>query len=226
MSDPFVLRPQQFIEVERVRVGAQGCDPVTTEYSEIDAAVWDGMRLQPAETTCLRTTQQQFNDAAFASWSWDTTSCVDMLPFTVSGWTSRGIFTQISSYAAALGIQVGTRYAIRFGPCDCMQATATDTHSSCASTYEFEAYDDQGAVLHSQRGDYNWTRVSRHDPNDGIGGANMQASVQFKPLQPRMRHPLHDWGSIWIARERFAGSWQSVLGIALFTLTRTLTHTP
>lgn len=209
-----MLRPQQFIEVERV----QGCDPVTTEYSEVDPVVWDGMRLQPAETTCLRTTAAQFNKAAFASWSWDNTSCVDMLPFTVSGWSSRGIFTQISSYAAALGIQAGTRYSLRFGPCDCMQAT--DTHSTCASTYVFEAYNDQGAVVHSQRGDYNWTRVSRYDPNDGIGGANIQASVQFKPLQPRMRRPLNDWGSIWIARERFSGSWQSVLGIATFDLAR------
>jgi hypothetical protein len=69
-------------------------------------------------------------------------------------------------------------------------------------------------------GDYNWTRISRTDPNDGMGGANIQASIQFTPTSPRMRRPLNDWGSIWIARERFSGSWQSVLGFATFELRR------
>ena len=218
MSDLFLLRPQQFREVDDVR----GCNPPTTSYSPVDIHVWDGMALQPQETACLR--GEPFNEAAFASWSWDVTSCVAMMPFTVSGWHATGIFTQISSYAAQLGIEVGSKYLLRFGPCDCDQAS--ETHASCASVYELTVFRNSGSgsgsrnVVHRQVGDYNWTRISRTDPNDGMGGANIQASIQFTPTSPRMRRPLNDWGSIWIARERFSGSWQSVLGFATFELRR------
>jgi hypothetical protein len=212
MSDLFLLRPQQFREVESVR----GCNPTVTEYTPVDPAVWYGMDLQPQETACLRSTP--FNDAAFASWSWDMTSCVAMLPFTVSGWTARGVFTQISSYAAALNIEVGSPFTIQFGPIRCAP-TVMVTHSSCAAHYVLTVLNARGDhVVHQQRGAYNWTRVMRTDPNDGMGGANMQASVQFTPSAPTLKSPLHDWGSIWIARERFSGSWQSVLGFATFDL--------
>lgn len=212
MSDLFLLRPQEFREVESVK----GCNPSITDYTPVNSAVWYGMELQPQETACLRSTP--FNDAAFASWSWDMTSCVAMLPFSVAGWAAHGIFTQISSYAAALNIEVGSRFTVHFGPIDCCP-TGTPTHSSCAAQYVLRVYDANGTrLVHQQRGDYNWTRVMRSDPNDGMGGANMQASVQFTPLQPLLRSPLNDWGSIWIAHERFSGSWQSVLGFATFDL--------
>lgn len=215
MSDFFLLRPQQFRDVDDVR----GCNPPTSSYSPVDPVVWNGMDLEPQETACVTLRSQPFDETAFASWSWDMTSCVAMMPFTVSGWQATGIFTQISSYAAELGIQPGSKYLLLFGACDCDQKTST--HASCSSRYEFIVSNSTG-VVHRQIGDYNWTRISRFDPNDGMGGANIQASIQFTPSHPRLRRPLDDWGSIWIARERFSGSWQSVLGFATFELHKPL----
>lgn len=215
MSDFFMLRPQEFREVESMR----GCSPTETKYTPVEPAVWYGMDLQPQETACLRS--QPFNDAAFASWSWDVTKCVDMMPYSVTGWAVRGLFTQISSYAAALGIEVGSQFTLHFGPTTC-DPHSTRTHAACAAQYLLRVYPPHAtsldAPVHEQRGDYNYTRVMRTDPNDGMGGANIQASVQFTPTWPPLKRPLHDWGSIWIARERFSGSWQSILGFATFDL--------
>jgi hypothetical protein len=124
-----------------------------------------------------------------------------MLPYSVGGSVARGQFIQISSLAASNGIEVGTPYTLHFGvlrgpSCQYMLVTPHFV----------------------ERGMYNWTRLMRADPNDGQGGANKSATIEFQP-EKNLRG---SWGSLWLARERYSGSWQSPLGIATFTLSDTL----
>jgi hypothetical protein len=197
MSD-FVLRPQEFRFVESVR----GCNPPTTTLTPVDPTVWHGMEFQ--DTACLK--GQTFEDACFYSWSWDITKCTDMMPFNVGGWRAFGVFTQISSLAASLGVEVGSHYMLHFSAC-----------SAASCQYVLSIYTD-GMLVHKQSGDYNYTRSSRYDPNDGMGGANIQSTIEFGPTESTAARLHKDWGSLWIARERFSGSWQSCLGFATFEL--------
>lgn len=197
MSDQ-PLRAQEL----RTVMEAHGCDPGKWLYSPEDPAVFHGMDLQPQSTACAR--GEVFDDTCFYSWSWDMTRCTDMLPFSVQGLQCIGYFTHISSLAASRGIQVGCKYMLQFDKC-----------AGTACPYRFLVFGGAG-VIFEERGVYNWTRASRYDPNDGTGGANKQATVQFEPTGANMHG--RTYGSTWIARERFDGSWQSPLGFATFTL--------
>lgn len=194
MSDA-PLRAQDVRFVEEAR----GCNPVTQLMSPDDPAVYYGIELNPQDTACAR--GAPFDDACFYSWSWDLTRCSDMLPYSVQGSVASGEFIQVSSLAASKRIQVGTPFTLYLGPL---------TGATCRYTLVTPPYTEQGV--------YTWTRLMRADPNDGQGGANKQATIQFEP-----QGNFHkSWGSLWIARERYAGSWQSPLGIASFTLSDTL----
>lgn len=189
MSDqPLRAQELQFVEE------ARGCNPGTWSLTPLDPAVYNGMDLSAQSTACAR--PAPFDDACFYSWSWDLTRCTDMMPYSVQGVTATGTFMQISSLAASLGIQVGSVFQLSFG--------RTSKQGACHYMLK--------AGAHQESGVFNYTRLMRADPNDGMGGANKQATVEF---QPRHGAP---WGSVWIARERFSGSFQSPLGIATFTL--------
>lgn len=182
---------------------ARGCDPATFTLSPEDPAVFHGMDLNPQSTACAR--GEKFDDSCYYSWSWDMTRCTDMLPYSVQGLHTVGYFTQISSLAASKGIQVGCRYMLTFHKC-----------GSQGCKYELVVF--TGATpVYRESGYYNWTRSSRYDPNDGIGGANKQATVEFEPAIPLLPQQS-TYGSTWIARERFDGSFQSPWGFATFTI--------
>jgi len=191
MSDP-TLRAQELQFVEEAR----GCNPGTWSLTPLDPAVYNGMDLAPQSTACSR--PAPFDDACFYSWSWDVTRCTDMMPYSVQGVTATGTFMQISSLAASLGVEVGSPYQLSFG--------RTNKQGSCQYMLH--------AGRHKEAGVVNYTRLMRADPNDGTGGANKQATVTCQPAHSS--RPA--WESVWIARERFSGSFQSPLGIATFTL--------
>jgi hypothetical protein len=192
MSDA-PLRAQDVRFVEEAR----GYNSAAFELSPDDPAVYNGMDLEPQSTACMR--GAAFDDNCFYSWSWDMTKCTDMMPFSVQGLSATGTWMQISSLAASRGIQVGTTYKLYFGRVspgsECLYALHTSTG-------------------YRERGVFNYTRLMRADPNDGTGGANKQATIEFAPHH----HGVKPWGSIWIARERFSGSLQSPFGIATFTI--------
>lgn len=193
------LRAQELHHV----IDARGCDPATFTLSPEDPQVFHGMDINPQSTACAR--GETFDDSCFYSWSWDMTRCTDMLPHSVQGKRAAGYFTQISSLAASKGIQVGCPYVLLFDRC-----------GSHGCKYELVVFGG-GAPIHTEAGYYNWTRASRYDPNDGIGGANKQATVEFEPAVPLLPQQ-RTYGSTWIARERDDGSFQSQLGFATFTL--------
>ena len=124
------------------------------------------------------------------------TRCTDMMPYSVQGIGATGTFMQLSSLAASLGIQVGSTFQLSFG--------RTNSKGACHYTLH--------AGGHKESGVFHYTRLMRADPNDGTGGANKQATITFQPAHGSA------WESVWIARERFSGSFQSPLGIATFTL--------
>lgn len=186
---------------------ARGSDPATFTLSPEDPVVFYGMDLNPQSTACAR--GEKFDDSCFYSWSWDMTRCTDMLPYSVQGLHAFGYFTQISSLAASKGIQVGCRYMLHFDQC-----------GSHGCKYKLVVFHGDGAV-YTETGFYNWTRSSRYDPNDGIGGANKQATVEFEPAAPLLPQQ-RTYGSTWIARERYDGSFQSQLGFATFTMSNSM----
>ena len=193
------LRAQELHHV----MDARGCDPATVTLSPEDPVVFYGMDLNPQSTACAR--GETFDDSCFYSWSWDMTRCTDMLPYSVQGLRAVGYFTQISSLAASKGIQVGCTYVLTFHQCK---------NEDCQ--YKLVVF--AGSVpVYTESGYYNWTRSSRYDPNDGIGGANSQATVEFEPAVPLLPQQ-RTYGSTWIARERYDGSFQSQLGFATFTI--------
>lgn len=198
------LVPLRAQELHRV-VDARGCDPGTFTLSPEDPAVFHGMDLQPQSTACAR--GEPFDDSCYYSWSWDMTRCTDMLPYSVQGLRVVGYFTQISSLAASKGIQVGCQYSLHFDTC---------SNQTNGCKYKLVVFSADGPV-YQETGFYNWTRSSRYDPNDGMGGANKQATVEFEPAVPLLPQQ-RTYGSTWIARERFDGSFQSQLGFATFTI--------
>jgi hypothetical protein len=78
--------------------------------------------------------------------------------------------------------------------------------------YLFAVTDLQHQPLYEEMGSFTWTRLSRTSATDSIGGNNMNATLQLQP------HDAAEWGSIWVAREKFDGSFQSGLGIATFSI--------
>jgi hypothetical protein len=161
--------------------------------------VFNSFTTNGPESACLRESawSDRDNQNCFTSWSWDLTKCTDMLPFKINNKVASGLFTQTSSLAASRGILPGCRYTMHFSD-GCM--------------YLFAVTDLQHQPLYEEMGSFTWTRLSRTSSTDSIGGNNMNATLQLQPQD------APEWGSVWIAREKFDGSFQSGLGIATFSI--------
>jgi hypothetical protein len=193
----FPLRPQVLRTVESVR----GCDPPTTTYTPEDPAVFNGMDMYPPSTDCLR--GQPWSEECFKSWSWDLTTCVDMMPFKIMGMRVTGVFTAVSSLARSIGIDVGSRYEMVFWGCNYTFRTVGSEH---------DLVEVAAATGFSETGSYDWTRASRTSATNGGGGNNRFATMEFSP------EGGVEWDTLWDARERFSGSFQSKYGFATFQM--------
>lgn len=222
-----MLRAQPFREIERLA----GCDPATATLTPVDPEVWYTMDTRgPEYTACMDCYDDLDNKPCASSWSWDMTRCTDMMPYLVGGMKATGVFMQTSSLANRQDIVIGSKYMLTFSKCQPGQ--------NCE--YEWVVLNARGdGVVHRERGWYNYTRASRYSATDGQGGANLQATIEFEPRESRdlmlgrsaqcgsvnkdddvhYDSPL-TWGSLWQARERFAGSFQSKYGFATFTLSK------
>lgn len=165
----------------------------------------NGFALRPAEIECDEGAVYNGSEPGcvrdeselVSSWSWDMTKCTDMLPFDVHGRTVKGAFLQVSSAAMHRGIYVGSSYELRF-----------EKKPQC--NYEMRVLSPDGTrVVYQEAGPYNWTRASRTSATDGIGGNNMHATLV-----------LTSGDTLWIARERFHGTFQSHFGIASFDVSK------
>lgn len=199
MSTEFTLRPASFT----LRTGG-GDDTPGRRGAGDDEDVFNNTRA--GASVCSRAARAGHGRAdegpCFGSWSWDETRCTDALPFKVEGCVAVGIFTQVWSRAMALGVYPGSRYVLSF-------------LTGC--TYRFDAWGvtDPGALpVLSERGAYNWTRASRTSATDGIGGNNAHATLECDGGDADAKA----WSSVWIARERFEGSFQCALGFATFRI--------
>jgi hypothetical protein len=176
-------------QVLRTVESVRGCNPPTTTYTPENPAVFHGMDLYPPSTDCLH--GQAWNEECFKSWSWDLTMCTDMMPFKIMGMKVNGVFTHVSDVARSVGIDIGTRYEMTFV-------------SKCDYTFRTQS--------HLEEGKYKWTRASRTSATNGGGGNNRHATLQFNPQGDAV------WDTLWVARERFAGSFQSKFGFATFQM--------
>lgn len=174
---------------------------------EEDAAVFNGMDVAPAETACMR--GQAWDEECFKSWSWDVTNCTDMVPFSVANRRARGIFMQLSSDAMAEGVSLGNMYTITFGPCN--------GAAQCQYLFRIFADASESRVLYEEVGLYNWTRATRSSPLDSRPAHNTMATCAFSPVSVATAY-VRPWDSLWIARTRNGGSFQSPWGIASFEL--------
>ena len=199
MSDSFALRP----EILRAHADSD-------ELSDINPHVFNSISEKGEDSSCLRAFETGGNDgfgddgfgnngSCFSSWSWDMTKCTDMLPFKVNNKTATGVFMQVSSLAMSHNILPGCLFELRFTP-------------SCE--YVLKVLNlDKTAIAHQESGAFNWTRASRTSPTDAIGGNNMYATLELSP-----ENGMDTWGSVWLARLRFEGSFQSKLGIATIVI--------
>lgn len=163
------------------------------------AAVYNNM----GDATCTSTPTSNLASPCFGSWSWDVTKCTDMLPFSVESRIIRGTFMQVSSAAMALGVTPGSVYELSF-PAKCFFRLRI-----------FNPSDLRVAVVRAH-GLYNWTRASRTSPTDSTGGNNMYATLELSAAADDDAPAPPMASSVWSAREREEGSFQSDLGIATF----------
>jgi hypothetical protein len=162
------------------------------------AAVYNNM----GDDTCTLTTSN-LASPCFGSWSWDVTKCTDMLPFSVESRVIRGTFMQVSSVAMALEVTPGSVFELSFP-------------TKCSFRLRIFNPTDMRIPVVRAHGPYNWTRASRTSPTDGIGGNNMYATLELSAADDDAPAPPMA-SSVWIAREKEEGSFQSDLGIASFT---------
>lgn len=175
---------------------------------EEDAVVFHGMDVAPADVACMR--GQAWDEECFKSWSWDQTNCTDLVPFSVANKKARGVFMQLSSDAMAEGVALGSVYSITFAPCN----------GAAQCQYLFRVFADasEGRLLYEEVGLYNYTRATRSSPLDSRPAHNTMATCSFSPVSVATQY-VRPWDSLWIARTRNGGSFQSPWGIASFELT-------
>lgn len=185
MDTKFELRPAVLREVEHAR----GCHPPTDLLTPENANVYNNMpawhppclSCSPWDTVCL------------SNWSWDLTTCSDMLPFKVDGSVIHGVFRFVNNLSRSVGIDVGTNYTITFP-------------EPCKYVFWLAGNAVEG-------GSFSYTRASHHSSSNGGGGYHRAATME---LQPSEGQP---WESLWVADERFSGMFQSKFGYAEFTIT-------
>jgi hypothetical protein len=192
MGDGFMLRPQ-------LMYAGSGL--------EEDASVFYGMDVEPASTACIQ--GQAWNDECFKSWSWDRTACTDLVPFSVGGMKASGVFMQLSADAMAEGVSVGNAVSLTFGKCN--------GAGQCQYLFRVHASGSTDKVLYEEVGLYNWTRATRSSPTDSRPAHNTMATCAFSPVSVATEY-VRPWDSLWIARSRYSGSFQSPWGIASFEL--------
>ncbi|MCH9716169.1 MAG: hypothetical protein K0U52_03690 [Gammaproteobacteria bacterium] len=164
----------------------KGCDPPVEILESHDDAVYNNMPTH----TCIDA--EPWDTQCLTDWSWELTTCSDMMPFKINGAIATGVFTGVSNWAKANGIHVGSNYKLSFAPVRCEYALVVD------------------GVL-KEMGMFHYERAS-HSSISGGGGFHRAATLEFQPL---VGEP---WNTLWIANDRFAGSMQSKLGLAEFTI--------
>ena len=200
MSNAFSLRPELLYE---------NVDESADEHQHLNTQLFNGISNTGEDSACLRAGRDDSTNAGdapcFSSWSWDSTKCTDMMPFKLQQKQVSGVFTQVSSYAMARQIVIGCPYTLSFD-------------NNC--TYVFKVGNPTGShTIYTEVGSFNWTRASRTSATDGIGGNNMYATLELANRQVTTGNGESDtWGSVWIARLRFEGSFQSRFGIASFVI--------
>lgn len=171
MATEYELRPA-FVR----QVGPENCD------------VYNNM---PDNPPCL--SSNPWDTVCLTNWSWDLTTCSDMMPFKVDGSVVTGVFRFVNNMSRANGIDVGTPYILRFPePCQ---------------------YVLQIGEYLVEVGSFSYSRASHESSSNGGGGYNQAATLLLKPSHGDA------WESLWIATDRFSGTFQSKYGIAQFTIT-------
>ena len=106
-------------------------------------------------------------------------------------------------------VALGNVYTIAFGPCN--------GSAQCQYLLRIFPSPAEQKVLYEEIGLYNWTRATRSSALDSRPGHNTMATCAFTPVSVAPEF-VHTWDSLWIARQRNAGSFQSRWGIASFEL--------
>jgi len=200
MSNAFSLRPELLYD----NVDGSGDDA-----QHINTELFNSISNNGEDSACLRAGRANITNPGdapcFSSWSWDATKCTDMMPFKVQQKQISGAFTQVSSFAMARQIVIGSPYTLSFDN-NCNYVLKVGNLSKSHTIY-------------TEFGSFNWTRASRTSATDGVGGNNMYATLELANQQATTVGGEPDtWGSVWTARLRFEGSFQSRLGIATFKI--------
>ncbi len=164
----------------------KGCDPPIEILKSHDNAVYNNM----PNHTCIDA--DPWDTQCLTDWTWQLTTCSDMLPFKINGTIATGVFTGVSDWARALNIHVGSKYSLSFTPIECRYVFVVDEVVKEIGTFHYE-------------------RASSSSISGG-GGFHRAAELEFFPLAGE------PWKTQWIANDRFAGSFQSKLGLAEFTI--------
>lgn len=200
MSNAFSLRPELLYANENG--SADGTQHINTD-------LFNSISNNGEDSACLRAGRADSTNPGdapcFSSWSWDSTKCTDMMPFKVQQKQISGAFTQVSSFAMARQIVIGCFYTLSFdNNCNYVLNVGNLPRSH---------------TIYTEFGSFNWTRASRTSATDGVGGNNMYATLELANQQTTTAGGEPDtWGSVWTARLRFEGSFQSRLGIATFKI--------